>query len=96
MNRNLVTVLTVVLAAVIPYLLSQQDVLVPPLIKVALTAANIALLAYARLSGTTAIPVAAVASPVQTPAGGTATVSATEPIGDPGTSAATTTWEPPK
>lgn len=75
---NAMTVVIVVLAAVIPYLLSQQDVTVPPVVKVLLTAFNIGLLAYARLSGTTSVPVAEVASPIQTPAGGTATVTETE------------------
>jgi hypothetical protein len=79
MNRsNAVTTLVVVLAAVLPYLLSQNDVTIPPLLKVVLTAGNIALVAYSRLSGTTTVPVAEVASPVQTPAGDTATVTATE------------------
>lgn len=80
MNRsNAVTVAIVVLSAVIPYLLVQTDVVVPALVKVALTALNIGLGAYARLSGTTAVPTAEIASPVQTPDGGTATVTATKP-----------------
>lgn len=74
-QSNAVTVVIVVLSAIIPYLLSQQDVAVPPFVKVILTAFNIGLLAYARLSGTTAVPVAEVKSPVQTPAGETATVA---------------------
>ena len=78
MNRNYVTVVIVVLSAMIPYLISQQDVVVPPLLKVVLTAANIGLLAYSRLSGTTSVPVAEVASPVQTPSGATATVAPAE------------------
>jgi hypothetical protein len=78
-KSNAMTAAIVVLAAVIPYLISQQDVDVPPLVKVILTALNIGLLAYARLSGTTSIPVAEVSSPVQTPAGDTATVTATTP-----------------
>lgn len=73
-TSNAVTVAIVVLSAVIPYLLSQQDVVVPPILKVALTAANIGLLAFARLSGTTPIPVAESGSPAQTPAGDSATV----------------------
>lgn len=73
-TSNAVTVAIVVLSAVIPYLLSQQDVSVPPILKVALTAANIGLLAFARLSGTTPIPVAESGSPAQTPAGDSATV----------------------
>ena len=73
-TSNAVTVAIVVLSAVIPYLLSQQDVTVPPLLKVVLTAANIGLLAFARLSGTTSIPVAEAGSPAQTPAGDAATV----------------------
>jgi len=82
-NKNAITVLVVVASAVLPYLLSQQDVVVPPLAKVILTALNIALVAYSRLSGTTSVPVAEVASPVQTPAGETATVTATEPTVTP-------------
>ena len=73
-TSNAVTVAIVVLSAVIPYLLSQQDVVVPPILKVALTAANIGLLAFARLSGTTPVPVAESGSPAQTPAGDAATV----------------------
>lgn len=73
-TSNAVTVAIVVLSAVIPYLLSQQDVVVPPVLKVALTAANIGLLAFARLSGTTPVPVAESGSPAQTPAGDAATV----------------------
>lgn len=78
MNRNAVTVLIIVASAVLPYLISQQDVALPPVAIVVLTALNIAVAAYARLSGTTSVPVAEVASPVQTPAGATATVTATE------------------
>jgi hypothetical protein len=75
MNQsNVVTVVLVIAAAVIPYLISQQDVAVPPIVKVALTAANIGLAAYARLSGTTPIPVAEAGSPAQTPSGDSATV----------------------
>lgn len=75
MNQsNAVTVLIVVASAVIPYLLSQQDVVVPPILKVILTAANIGLLAFARLSGTAPVPVAESGSPAQTPAGDAATV----------------------
>jgi hypothetical protein len=75
MNRsNAVSILVVVAAAVIPYLLSQQDVVVPPLMKVILTAGNLALVAYARFSGTTPIPVAEAGSPAQTPSGDSATV----------------------
>lgn len=77
-TSNITTVVIVVLSAIIPYLLSQQDVDVPPLVKVLLTAFNIGLLAYARLSGTTAVPSAAVGSAVQTPAGDAATVSKVE------------------
>lgn len=78
MNRsNLATVLIVVLSAVIPYLLVQQDVVVPAIVKVGLTALNIGLGAYARLSGTTAVPVAEAGSPAQTPAGDAATVERT-------------------
>jgi hypothetical protein len=74
-NNNLVTVVIVVVSAIIPYLLSQQDVLVPPVWKVILTAGNIGLLAYARLSGTTTIPEKKIGSAVQTPAGEAATVT---------------------
>ena len=75
MNQsNAVTVLIVIAAAILPYLLSQQDVAVPPILKVALTAANIGLAAYARLSGTAQVPVAESGSPAQTPAGDAATV----------------------
>lgn len=73
-TSNAVTVAIVVLSAVIPYLLSQQDVTVAPIVKVALTAANIGLLAFARLSGTAPVPVAPAGSPAQTPAGDAATV----------------------
>lgn len=73
--NNLVTVIIVVLSAIIPYLLSQQDVAVPPVVKVLLTAFNIGLLAYARLSGTTSIPEKPLGSSVQTPAGDAATVA---------------------
>lgn len=80
MNRsNAITVFVVVASAVIPYLLSQQDVVVPPIAKVVLTAANIGLLAFARLSGTTPIPVAESGSPAQTPAGDAATVVKDKP-----------------
>lgn len=79
MNRsNAITVFVVVASAVIPYLLSQQDVVVPPIAKVILTAANIGLLAFARLSGTTPIPVAEDGSPAQTPAGNPAVVTETD------------------
>ena len=75
MNQsNLLTAIIVIAAAVIPYLISQQDVAVPPVVKVILTAANIGLAAYARLSGTTPIPVAEAGSPAQTPSGDSATV----------------------
>ena len=75
MNQsNAVTVAIVIISAIIPYLLSQQDVVVPPVVKVILTAANIGLLAYARLSGTTPIPVAKDGAAAQTPAGDSATV----------------------
>jgi len=84
-NRNAVTVVIVVASAIIPYLISQQDVAVPPIVKVLLTAANIGLAAYARLSGTTSVPVAEIASPVSTPSGDTATVTATEPVAPGGT-----------
>lgn len=79
MNKsNLVTVIIVVASAVIPYLISQQDVAVPPIVKVVLTAANIGLAAYARLSGTAPVPVAPDGAPAQTPAGDSATVVADE------------------
>lgn len=78
-SSNAVTVVIVILSAVIPYVISQQDVGVPPLLKVILTAANIALAAYARLSGTTAIPVAESGSAAQTPAGDAATVVKDKP-----------------
>lgn len=49
-QQNLVTIIVVVASAVIPYLISQQDVVISPLLKVILTAANIGLAAFARLS----------------------------------------------
>jgi hypothetical protein len=49
-QQNIVTVIVVVASAIIPYLISQQDVAIPPTIKVILTAANIGLVAFARLS----------------------------------------------
>jgi len=80
MNKsNLVTVIIVIASAIIPYLLIEKDVPLPPIGIVILTAANIGLTAYARLSGTTAVPVAEVGTPAQTPAGDTATVTATTP-----------------
>lgn len=76
---NGMTTLAAVAAVVIPYLLVQTDVAVPPLVKVILTGANLALVVLAKTSGTKPVPVAELASPVQTPAGDTATVTATEP-----------------
>lgn len=79
MNQsNIVTVIIVMAAAVIPYLISQQDVTVAPIIKVALTAVNIALAAYARLSGTTQVPTGKIGSPAATPQGDTATIAPVE------------------
>lgn len=49
-QRNVVTVIVVVASAIIPYLISQQDVVIAPVVKVLLTAANIGLAAFARLS----------------------------------------------
>ena len=78
-TSNALTVFIVIASAVIPYLLSQQDLVVPPIVKVVLTAANIGLLAFARLSGTTPVPVAESGSPAQTPAGDAATVVRDKP-----------------
>lgn len=76
MNQsNLVTVIIVMAAAVIPYLISQQDVTVPAVVKVALTAVNIALAAYARLSGTTQVPTGKIGSPAATPQGDPAEIA---------------------
>lgn len=49
-QQNIVTVIVVVASAIIPYLISQQDVTIAPIWKVVLTAANIGLAAFARLS----------------------------------------------
>jgi hypothetical protein len=56
MKDNAVTVLLVVTSAVLPYLLSQNDVTIPPVLKVVLTAANIAVVAIARLSNPNSSP----------------------------------------
>lgn len=56
-QTNLVTVFVVVASAVIPYLISQQDVVIAPVWKVVLTAANIGLIAFARLSNPNQEPV---------------------------------------
>lgn len=80
MNKeNALTVVAAVAAVVIPYLLTQTDIEIPPIVKVALTAANLALVVIARLSGTTSIPVAASGSQAQTPAGDAATVTKVKP-----------------
>lgn len=76
MNKNnAVTTAIVIGSVVIAYLLSQQDIAVPPIAKVVLTGLNLALVTYARLSGTATVPVADIASPIQTPGGDTATVA---------------------
>lgn len=74
-TSNLTTVLAAMAAVVIPYLLTQSDVSIPPLIKVALTAANLALVVLSKLSGTTSVPVAPAGSQAQTPSGDAATVT---------------------
>lgn len=80
MNRdNALTVVAAVAAVVIPYLLTQTDVEVPALVKVILTAANLALVVIARLSGTTSIPVAESGSAAQTPKGDAAIVKEVKP-----------------
>lgn len=56
MKGSAVTVLLVITSAVLPYLLSQNDVLIPPILKVVLTAANIAVVAIARLSNPNSEP----------------------------------------
>ena len=74
MNKaNAITVLLVVASAVLPYLLSQSDVTIPPVLKVVLTAANIAVVALARLSNPNSEPVQV--------AGTVAVVSGEEPKG---------------
>lgn len=81
MNRNNAgTIFAAMAAVVIPYLLTQSDIEIPPIVKVALTAANLALVVWSKLSGTTPIPVAEPGSPAQTPAGDAATVV---PAADP-------------
>lgn len=56
-QTNAITVLLVVASAIIPYLLTQTDVVVPPIIKVILGAANLALVAISRFSNPNATPV---------------------------------------
>ena len=56
MKDNAVTILLVVTSAVLPYLLSQNDVTIPPVLKVVLTAANIAVVAIARFSNPNGTP----------------------------------------
>lgn len=57
MNGNALSALVVVASAVIPYLISQTDVLIPPILKVLLIAANIGLVAFSRFSNPNATPV---------------------------------------
>ena len=78
-TSNIGTVLAAMAAVVIPYLLTQSDVAIPPLIKVALTAANLGLVVVSKLYGTTPVPVAESGSPAQTPAGDAATVVKDKP-----------------
>lgn len=78
-RTNAMTVVIVIAAAILPYLTSQSLVVFPAWAILLITAANIGVTTYARLSGTTNVPVAEIASPIQTPAGATATVTETEP-----------------
>lgn len=49
-QQNLWTVLAAIAAVTIPYLLTQSDVVIPPLVKVGLTVANLTLVVLARFS----------------------------------------------
>lgn len=77
-QQNIVTIILVVASAVIPYLISQQDVTISPLVKVILTAANIGLAAFARLSNG-----GAATTTITTTAPSTATVTTTAPAEEP-------------
>ena len=55
-QQNAITVLVVVMSAVIPYLISQQDIVIAPVWKVVLTAANIALVALSRFTNPSGEP----------------------------------------
>lgn len=74
-STNVWTTLAAIASVVIPYLLIQTDVPLPPLVKVIITAANLGLVVLSKTSGTTQVPVADISSPIQTPAGDTATVA---------------------
>lgn len=66
-KSNAITVLLIVASAVLPYLLSQNDVTIPPVLKVLLTATNIAVVTLARLSNPNSEPVQVqVQGPVET------------------------------
>jgi hypothetical protein len=63
--NNAWTTLAAIASVVIPYLLIQTDVAVPPIVKVLLTAANLALVVIARTSNPNATPLqVAVTTPV--------------------------------
>ncbi len=67
MKDNALTVIYLIAGAVIPYLLTQSDVSIPPILKVGLTALNLALVALARFSNPNATPVQVqVTGPIQT------------------------------
>lgn len=55
-TQNAYTALLVVASAIIPYLISQQDIVIAPVWKVVLTAANIGLVALSRFSNPTGEP----------------------------------------
>lgn len=57
MKDNALSVVYLVAGAIIPYLLTQSDVSIPPILKVLLTATNLALVALARFSNPNSQPV---------------------------------------
>ena len=55
-KQNTLTIVVVIASAIIPYLISQQDVVIAPVWKVVLTAANIGLVALSRFSNPNSEP----------------------------------------
>lgn len=82
MRSNAWTVLAAIAAVIIPYLLTQSDVSIPPVVKVGLTAANLALVVVSKLSGTAPVPVGDAGSQAQTTSGEAATIEPTEETSD--------------
>jgi hypothetical protein len=69
-KQSTLTIIAAIGAVVIPYLLTQSDVVIPAVLKVVLTAGNLALVVWSRLSNPNAEPAQVqITSPVEvTPA----------------------------